>query len=133
MLGGQIRGVVPWSRLFDSEEALLAINTDPDQTRTAWVTIDAELHAVNDHLTCVYSTDPAQIGQAVTVEARNRCRHLRLANSTACTTTSNTKACHCQQHALGIRTQPMHLPGVRLPAGESTCRSVMLLFPTGYH
>lgn len=50
---------------------LLAINTDYDQPRTAWVTIDNELHKAGDELKCVYSTDPAQIGQSVTIEARN--------------------------------------------------------------
>jgi hypothetical protein len=29
MIGGQIRSVVPWSRLFNDQELLLAINTDP--------------------------------------------------------------------------------------------------------
>jgi hypothetical protein len=36
---------VPWSRLFDSQKVLLAINTDADSKRKAWVTIDARLHA----------------------------------------------------------------------------------------
>ena len=30
MIGGQIRSVVAWSRLFDDQEILLAINTDPE-------------------------------------------------------------------------------------------------------
>ena len=71
MLGGQIRSVVPWSRIFVDHEILLAINTDAADARTAWVTIDSGLHVENDALTCVYSTDPAQIGQTVKVEARN--------------------------------------------------------------
>jgi glycosidase len=71
MIGGQIRSVVPWSRLLDTEEAVLAINTGRDDARTAWVTIDATLHKVNDRLTCIYSTDASQIGTEATVEARN--------------------------------------------------------------
>jgi hypothetical protein len=35
---------VPWSRIFNGKEVLLAINTDYDQPRTAWVTVDNELH-----------------------------------------------------------------------------------------
>ena len=31
MIGGEIRSVVPWSRIFNDQEMLLAINTDPDQ------------------------------------------------------------------------------------------------------
>ena len=71
MVGGQIRPVVPWSRIFNGKEVLLAINTDYDQPKTAWVTLDNELHQVGDVLKCIYSTDAAQAGQSVTVEARN--------------------------------------------------------------
>jgi glycosidase len=71
MVGGQIRSLVPWSRIFNGKEVLLAINTDYDQPRTAWVTVDNELHWAGDGLKCLYSTDAAQIGQSVTVEARN--------------------------------------------------------------
>jgi len=71
MVEGRLRSVVPWSRLFNDREILCAINTDPDLARTAWVTVDAELHRVGERLTCVYSTDPGQRGAVVTVEARN--------------------------------------------------------------
>jgi len=71
MVGDQIRSVVPWSRIFADHEIVLAINTDTAAARTAWVTIDSGLHAENAALTCLYSTDAAQIGQAVKVEARN--------------------------------------------------------------
>ena len=71
MLGGQLRSVVPWSRIFTNHEILLAINTDGDNTRTVWVTIDNDLHAVADQLTCVYATDAAMIGTTLPVEARN--------------------------------------------------------------
>ncbi len=71
MLGGRILGVVAWSRLLDDQEAVLAINTDLDHPRSAWVTIDATLHRPGDTLRCVYSTDSAQIGQVLPVEPRN--------------------------------------------------------------
>ena len=71
MIGGQIRSLVPWSRLFANEEILLAINTDASIPRAAWVTIDATLHADTAALTCLYSSDPAQIGASTTIEARN--------------------------------------------------------------
>ena len=70
-MGGQLRSIVPWSRIFDDREVLLAINTDPHQTRTAWVTIDDTLHRVGERLTCLYSTDAAQVGKDVAIEARN--------------------------------------------------------------
>lgn len=71
MFGKQIRSIIPWSRIFNDQEILAAINTDYHETKTAWVTIDNELHQTGDHLRCLYSTDSAQIGQEVTVEAKN--------------------------------------------------------------
>ncbi|MGH7511748.1 MAG: alpha-amylase family glycosyl hydrolase [Gemmatimonadales bacterium] len=71
MLGGQIRSVVPWSRIFDDHELLVAINTDYHHPTTAWVTIDNDLHPAGGALRCVYSSDAAQIGSEVEVEARN--------------------------------------------------------------
>ncbi|HKQ06377.1 MAG TPA: alpha-amylase family glycosyl hydrolase [Blastocatellia bacterium] len=71
MIGGHIRFVVPWSRILSDEEMVLAINTDPDRAHTAWVTIDASLHKSGDLLTCIYSTDSAQLGSQIQVEARN--------------------------------------------------------------
>jgi glycosidase len=71
MLGGQLRSVVAWSRIFVDQELLCAINTDPDNDRSAWVTIDDALHQAGGKLTCLYSSDPAQVGAAVTVEPRN--------------------------------------------------------------
>lgn len=71
MIGGQMRSVIAWSRIFNDQEILLAINTDPDAARSAWVTIDGSLHAAGDDLTCVYATETALIGQQLRVEARN--------------------------------------------------------------
>ncbi|HLF12257.1 MAG TPA: alpha-amylase family glycosyl hydrolase [Gammaproteobacteria bacterium] len=71
LVGNEIRSVVPWSRIFDEAEIVLALNTDPHVPRSAWVTIDDGLHRAGDVLRCLYSTDPAQIGRTVTVEARN--------------------------------------------------------------
>lgn len=78
MLGGEIRSVVPWSRLFDGDEMLCALNTDPTQPRGAWSIVDAELHAAGEKFRCAYSTDPAQIATAVTVETRGPMRCVRL-------------------------------------------------------
>ncbi len=71
MIGGQIRSVVPWSRLFDTDEIVLAINTDADRPRAAWVTIDDTLHPAPGELACLYSTDAAQIGTRAAIEARD--------------------------------------------------------------
>jgi glycosidase len=70
-IGGVIQSVVAWSRIFSDREILLAVNTDVANSRTAWVTIDAGLHETGSHLTFLYSTAAGQIGNNVTVEARN--------------------------------------------------------------
>ena len=71
MIGNQMRSVVPWSRIFADQEVVCAINSDPDSSRSAWVTIDDSLHKVGEKLTCRYSSDSAQIGSIASTEARN--------------------------------------------------------------
>jgi glycosidase len=70
MVGGEMRSVVAWSRLFDTTEIVLAINTDRNNARTAFVVIDRDLHADGGALTCLYSTDPAAIGRTILVGTR---------------------------------------------------------------
>lgn len=67
MIGSEIRSIVPWSRIIDDIEMLLAINTDAANARTAWVIVDSGMHAEGSRLKCLYSTDSAQIGQEVEV------------------------------------------------------------------
>jgi glycosidase len=71
MVGSEIRSVIAWSRIFNDREVLLAINTDPLNERTAWVTIDDALHAAGDTLECLYSTDTRQQAQKLQVAPRN--------------------------------------------------------------
>ncbi len=39
MIGDKIRSVVSWSRIFDNREILVAINTDGENSSSAWVTV----------------------------------------------------------------------------------------------
>ena len=71
MFGGQIRSIIPWSRIHSKNEVLLAMNTDYYNAKTAWVTVDYGLHQVGDTLECIYSTDAEQIGTTLSVEGRN--------------------------------------------------------------
>ncbi|MBF0437407.1 MAG: alpha-amylase [Magnetococcales bacterium] len=71
MIGGQIRSVVPWSRLFADEEVLVAVNTDVTNSLTVWVTVDAFLNAPGSFFQCVLSTDPNNMGLKTQVTARN--------------------------------------------------------------
>jgi glycosidase len=68
---GLLRSIVAWSRIFDDREVLAAINTDPETALSAFVTIDNDLHAAGERLTCLYSTDASEVGGRVAVEARN--------------------------------------------------------------
>ena len=43
--GGPVAAWWAWSRVWTGREVLCAINTDPVLERTAWVTVDAGLHA----------------------------------------------------------------------------------------
>ncbi len=65
MMGGRLLSVVAWSRILDSQEMVLAVNTDPDKARTAWVMVDATLHPAGSSLKCVYSTNHADEGARV--------------------------------------------------------------------
>ena len=73
VIGGRMRSVVPWSRLFDDRETLLAINTDPDNPRTAWVLVDNDIQQ-GARLRCLYSTEAAEIGQELAPERRSAAR-----------------------------------------------------------
>ncbi|GGM12407.1 alpha-amylase family glycosyl hydrolase [Dactylosporangium sucinum] len=67
----QARGLLPWSRIFADHEVLVAVNTDPAAERTAWVTVDDDLHDPGDALTCRYHSDQRLEGTFTRVERRN--------------------------------------------------------------
>jgi hypothetical protein len=71
MLGGEMRSIVPWSRIFNNREVLLAINTDYNNPQTAWVTLDNSLNSPGSRLSCTFSTDRQMMGSQLTVEERN--------------------------------------------------------------
>ncbi len=71
MMGGEMRSIVPWSRIFNNQEILLAINTDYNTPRQAWVTIDSELNPAGKNFVCIYSTDKNEIGKTLPIEERN--------------------------------------------------------------
>ncbi len=71
MVGGEIRSVIPWSRIFGGQEVLVAVNTDLGSRREVWATVDSALHPPGTRLRCRFSTEAAQIGHELPVEARN--------------------------------------------------------------
>ncbi len=76
--GERMQTIVPWSRSFDDQELILAINTDPDQASTAWVDLDPEVYPAGKTITCLYATAADQIGQPVTVQANGNRRVIHL-------------------------------------------------------
>jgi len=71
MIGGELRSVGAWSRLFNDREWLCAINTDDASERAAWVGLDHDLSPAGSRLVCLYSTHPAQIGSELEVTSPN--------------------------------------------------------------
>lgn len=65
MVGDEMRSVVPWSRILDRTEVLLAINTDIDESRTVSVIVDHGLHEPGATMRCLYSTEPGEIGRVI--------------------------------------------------------------------
>lgn len=67
MIGGELRSVVAWSRLFTDREWLCAINTDDTSEQAAWVGLDHDLSPLGHSLVCLYCSDPARIGSRLEV------------------------------------------------------------------
>lgn len=55
MIGGRMKSIVAWSRIFADRELLCALNTDTESRTDAFVTIDAGLHAAGESLSCIYA------------------------------------------------------------------------------
>lgn len=68
--GSRMKSVVAWSRIFNNNEVLVAINTDPHEAKSAWVTIDSSLYSDKSKMQCLYSSDGAD-GAELSVEPRN--------------------------------------------------------------
>jgi glycosidase len=56
VLSGRMESVVAWSRILADQELLCAINTDTENTTTAYVTIDAKMHKKGEVLKLVYDS-----------------------------------------------------------------------------
>ncbi|MGW8249334.1 MAG: alpha-amylase family glycosyl hydrolase, partial [Anaerolineales bacterium] len=68
VMGDGMRSVVAWLRLFDDQQVLAALNTDPDRLLSAWVSLEAGYYADGARLTCLYSSDEDQVGQELVVQ-----------------------------------------------------------------
>ncbi len=66
-----MKSIIVWSRIFNNEEYLCAINTDLHERTTAWSVIDYDLHQAGDQMTCLFSTDDNEIDSSLTVHKQN--------------------------------------------------------------
>jgi hypothetical protein len=64
---GRLESVIAWSRVFNGVEIVCAINTDAEDARTVWVTIDAEIHTKDDQLTALYEEEGSPPRASTTV------------------------------------------------------------------
>ncbi len=71
VMDGRMRSIVPWTRLFDDQEMLVAINTDPDASHEAWVAVKRGILQFNNRLRCIYATNEAQVGEVLPIEERD--------------------------------------------------------------
>ena len=76
--GEKMKTIVPWSRSFDDQELILAINTDPDHVTTAWVDLDPGANPAGKTMTCLFATDTGQVGRQITVRANAERRMIEL-------------------------------------------------------
>lgn len=73
-VGGEMRYVAAWSRIFSDSEYLCAINTCINEPLTVWVTLDEKLNPPGKEMECLLSTVANECGSPGirrTVEAKN--------------------------------------------------------------
>lgn len=70
-IGGELHWVVAWSRIFDNEEYLCAVNTDTTRPLTVWITVDHEINPPGRVLKRLFTCDSTRQGSSVTVESKN--------------------------------------------------------------
>jgi hypothetical protein len=67
----RIKSVIPWSRIFQGEELLCAINTDTDQAREAWVTVDSGINQPGGSLSCIFGDMANVLGVQRAMDGRS--------------------------------------------------------------
>lgn len=68
---GRIESIVAWSRIFNGEEVLLAMNTDIANKKEAYVVVDQELNQEHDVFTCMYASSDQYCDKTYVVEKVN--------------------------------------------------------------
>jgi glycosidase len=71
LVEGSLHYIVAWSRIFNDQEYLCAINTDMSKQVKAWATLDSLLHPAGSEMRCLLCSNKTVMVDPVTVEARN--------------------------------------------------------------
>jgi glycosidase len=72
IIGEKLVSLIAWSRIFNNNELVCAINNSLDTELFAWVCIDNRLNATGDQFTCIFSSDiSTQTIKSSAVEAKN--------------------------------------------------------------
>lgn len=66
----RMKSIIAWSRIFNNQEIVVAINTDANHSKNAWITVDNYIHQVGERLSCIYISDSV-FEQGTEVEAKN--------------------------------------------------------------
>jgi len=75
---GRIESIVAWSRIFNKEEIILAMNTNTVSPLTAYVAIDQEMHEVGDVFKCIFSINSKLIDKEYRVEEVNNRKTIKI-------------------------------------------------------
>ena len=67
LVNGELHWVIAWSRIFDKDEYLCAINTDTERELCVWAVVDGTIHRSPCMMECLFSTDARQIGETAPV------------------------------------------------------------------
>ena len=79
----RISSVVAWSKIFNDEEFILAINTDVNKSKEIYVKIDQNINNLEGLYEYIYSDNKTLMGKSVVVELLNdlKCIKLKISSS----------------------------------------------------
>jgi len=79
----RISSVVSWSKIFNDEEFVLAINTNVNENQEVYVKIDPNINNLGDAYEYIYSDNKTLVGKSILVELVNdiKCLKINVNNS----------------------------------------------------
>lgn len=74
----RISSVVSWSKIFNDEEFVLAINTNVNENQEVYVKIDPNINNIGEAYEYIYSDNKTLIGKSILVELVNNIKCLKI-------------------------------------------------------